>query len=133
MPIIEFDQDDIDGSKIVTPSWYRVKVTETSEKVAKSGTSTNYYMKGVIVKNADNGSTEFAGVPTPRNWLFNSQVRSQAVLFVEAVSKTKMKAGDRVELSATIGKELDIFFDNGTYNNQLQNQINHKYRPCKDA
>lgn len=129
--MIEFTEKDILRSKIVTPGWYRVRVVATGEKVAKSGVSVNHMMEGVIIKHADTGATEFAGVPTPANWMFNSQAIGQAVGFVEAVAKQKVTPGMRVNLEDTVGKELDIFFDNGTYNNQIQNQINHKYRPAK--
>ncbi|MGA8764738.1 MAG: hypothetical protein WB562_17850, partial [Candidatus Sulfotelmatobacter sp.] len=66
---VEFSQKDVDRAKIVKPDWYRVRITGINSKISKNGDSTNFFMEGSILKNADNGSEEFAGVPTPGGWL----------------------------------------------------------------
>lgn len=131
--MIEISQEDINRGTIVEPAWYRVRVTDYRTEIAKSGKSTNHKMAGVIIKNADTGDTKYAGVPTPMNWMFNSEALGFAVGYLSAVQGgVDIKPG-RFDLAGTVGKELDIYFDNGTYNNQLQNQINHKYRPVREG
>ena len=131
MPMISITQRDILRNKIVTPAWYRVRVDDAGEKTAKSGTSQNYPMEGTILFNADNGSTEFAGVPTPVNWMFNEKAIGFAVDFLKACGAEVSTTGGRFELGDSVGKEIDIFFDNGVYEGKIQNQINHKYRAPK--
>jgi hypothetical protein len=127
MPIITFSEKDILRGKIVSPAWYRVRIDSSGENLAKSGTSTNYPMEGTILFNADNGSKDFAGVPTPSSWLFNSGAIGFMVGFFAALG-VEIKPGTRVDLNATVGKEIDIFMENDTYEGRLVNKINHKYR-----
>ena len=131
-PIIEFNERDILRSKIVTPAWYRVRIENVGEKPSNDGQSINWPIEGTIICNADNGSKEFSGVPTPENWMFNSKAKGFATGFLESFG-ADIKAGSRFELNNTIGKELDVFIENGTYNGRVQNQINHKYRVAKSA
>ncbi len=131
MAIIEISERDIKMGTIVTPAWYRVKIEGVGEAPAKEspkGPSTNYPVEGVIVKNADDGSMEFAG--TPINWNFNSKAIGFAIPFLKAFG-VDVQAG-RIDLAAAEGKELDVFIENDTYNNRLKNQVNHKYRTPKD-
>lgn len=132
MPIINITPRDILRAKIVTPAWYRVKIEDLGQKTAKSGTSQNYPVEGTIMFNADNGSKEFAGVPTPASWLFNDGAISFAVPFLEACgANVDPSTGGRFDLSDAVGKEIDVFIENDTYEGRTVNKINHKYRKPK--
>jgi hypothetical protein len=131
MPMIEITERDILRGKIVTPGWYRVRVDTVGEAPAKDqtkGPSTNYPVEGTIIKNADDGSTEFAGVPL--DWNFNSKATGFTIPFLSAFG-VEVKPG-RVDLKAAEGRELDVFVENDTYNNRLVNRVNHKYRAPKE-
>lgn len=132
MPMINITERDIKRGTIVEPAWYRVKVEDVNEKTAKSGNSQNYVMEGVILMNADNGSEQFAGTPTPNGWLFNEGAIGFAVGFLKACGANVSGKGGRFELSDSIGKELDIFIENGTWEGRTVNKINHKYRPVEN-
>jgi hypothetical protein len=129
MPMIEFDQKSLLRGKIVTPAWYRVRIESAGTKPSKDGGSTNYPIEGVIINNADDGSTEFAGVPI--DWNFNSKAIGFAVGFLTAFGMTP-EVGKRYELSQAVGKELEIFVANGMYNNNPKNEVTHKYRQLRE-
>lgn len=128
MPIINITERDIKRGTIVEPSWYRVRVDEVGEKTAKSGTSQNFPIEGTILFNADNGSTQYAGTPTPNGWLFNEGAIGFAVPFLKACGAEVGNSGGRFELQDAVGKELDVYIENGTWEGRTVNKINHKYR-----
>ena len=128
MPIVNITQRDLLRGRIVTPDWYRVRVDEIGEKTAKSGTSQNYPVEGTILFNATTGSKEFANVPTPNGWLFNEQAMGFAVGFLEACGAAVPATGGRFELGDAVGKEIDVYIENGTWDGRTVNKINHKYR-----
>ena len=125
MPIIQFAQKDLKRGIIVTPAWYRIKIDTTGEKLAKAGDSTNYIMEATIIRNADNGEEEFAGVPI--DWNFNSKAIGFATGFLLAFGITPV-AGKRFELNDAAGKTLDVFVENGQYRGRVKNSVEHKYR-----
>ncbi len=130
MPIIEFTQKDILRGTILDPSWYRVKIDETGEKLSKAGDSTNYLMSGTVIRNADNGDEgndkkHIAGVPI--DWNFNSKAIGFMVGFFEALGQT-VEEGKRFDLDATVGEVIDIFIENDNYEGRTINRVNHKYR-----
>jgi hypothetical protein len=129
MPIITVTDKDILRGKVVTPGWYRVKVDAVGEALASSGKTTNYPVEGTIVKNSDDGSTDFAGVPTPPTWMFNSGYISKAEGFIVSLGG-QWNAG-RIDLGAAAGKEIDVFIENELYQGSMVNRINHKYRPVR--
>ena len=129
MPLIQFQQKDLLRGKIVEPAWYRVKIIATGEKPSKDGGSTNYPMEGIIVCNAEDGNTEFAGVPL--DWNFNSRALGFAVGFLKSLGMD-VSSGTRYDLSAAAGKEIDVFVENDMYEGRMVNRVNHKYRPAKD-
>jgi len=125
MPIISFSEKDLLRGKIVEPAWYRVRVDNIGESPSKDGGSTNYPVEGVIIRNADTGGEEFAGVPI--EWNFNSKAIGFAVGFLQAFG-VEVKPNVRVELRAAEGKEIDVFIENDTWQGRMKNQVNHKYR-----
>ncbi len=135
MPRIEFSQQDILRNKIVTPGWYRVRVDNVGTKPSTSGnpeTTTIWPIEGTIIKNADNDSVEFAGVPAPAGWNFNDNPRARGFMigFFESLG-AKVTPGATLELKAAEGKELEVFIENDTYEGRIVNRINHKYRPLR--
>lgn len=129
MPIVTFSDRDLLRGKIVTPAWYRVKIEAVGEKPSSDNKSTNYPVEATIIRNSDDGSVEFANVPL--EWNFNSKAIGFAVGFLEAFG-VDVKAGQRIELSSAVGRELDVFVENDTYQNRPVNRVNHKYRPARD-
>lgn len=128
MPIIEFNEDDFLRGKIVEPAWYIVTIMTVGEAPSKDGGSTNYPVDGTIVKNADNGSEDFKGVPI--SWNFNSKVRSFMTGFLASLG-VDVKPGMRVELSNAVGKQVEMFIETGEWQGRLKNQVNHKYRAVR--
>lgn len=128
MPIITFSDRDLLRGKPVDPAWYVVNIDNVGEAPSKDGGSTNYPVEATIVKNADNGSTEFAGVPI--DWNFNSKAISFARGFLESFGQD-LKSGARYELASAIGKQLEVFVENDTWQGRIVNRVNHKYRPLR--
>lgn len=129
MPIIGFTDRDLLRGKVVTPAWYRLKIDAVGEKPSADGGSTNYPVEATVIKNADDGTTEFAGVPI--DWNFNSKAIGFAVGFLQSLG-VEVQAGKRYDLSAAAGKELDVYVENDTYQGRIMNRVNHKYRAPRE-
>ena len=130
MPIIQFGKRDLLRGKIVEPAWYVVSIEDIGEGPSKDGGSTNYPVQGTIVKNADNGSEEFAGVPL--DWNFNSKAIGFAVGFLQSFG-VEPTEGKRFELANAVGKQLEVFVETGMWNNRPKNEVNHKYRVLRSV
>lgn len=128
MPIISFTKKDMLRGVNVTPAWYRVRIDSVGEAPSKDGGSTNYPVEGTIIKNADDGSEEFAGVPL--DWNFNSKAIGFARGFLESFG-VQLEEGKRFELKNAEGKEIDIFVEHGEWQGRVTNRVNHKYRPVR--
>jgi hypothetical protein len=128
--MLDFSDRDLLRGKIVTPAWYLVRIDAVGEKPSKDGGSTNYPVEGVIIKDADSGSEEFANVPL--DWNFNSKAKGFAVGYFAAFGVTP-ESGKRYDLSATAGKFLEVFVENGLYEGRTVNRVEHKYRPAREA
>jgi len=128
VPIISFNDRDLLRGKVVEPAWYVVTINSVGEAPSKDGGSTNYPVEGVIVKNADNGSEDFANVPL--DWNFNSKAISFAAGFLMALG-VDVRSGARFELSNAVGKQMEIFVENGEWQGRILNRVNHKYRPLR--
>ena len=129
MPLVDFSDEDLLRGKIVTPAWYRMRIKEINEALSKDQKSTNWLTEGIIVRNADDGSEEFANVPIV--WNFNSKARGFLVGFLSALGIT-VEAGKRYDLSKLAGMELDVFVENELYENRMVNRVNHKYRAVQE-
>ena len=132
MPMISFSEDDLLRSKIVTPGWYEVLVTHVGTKPAKGDnpeTTTIWPIDGKIIKNAENGSTEFSGVPTPAGWNFNDNPKAKGFIvgFLTCLG-AEIKPGVKIELAAAEGKRLLVFIANDQYEGRMVNRINHQYK-----
>ena len=124
-PIISFSEKDLLRGKVITPAWYRVRIDAVGEKLAKNGESTNYPVEATILFNADDGSKDFTN--TPLDWNFNSKALGFTRGYLEACGITA-QANTRYDLSATAGKEIDVFVENDLYDGRTVNRVNHKYR-----
>lgn len=128
MPIISFSERDLMRGKVVEPAWYVVVINNIGEAPSKDGGSTNYPVEGTIVKNADNGADDFAGVPL--DWNFNNKAIGFAVGFLSAFG-VDVKAGARFDLASAVGKQIEVFVENDTWQGRMVNRVNHKYRPLR--
>jgi hypothetical protein len=124
-PVVGFDEKDFLRGKIVQPAWYRMRIDEINEKPSANGESTNYPVEGTIIRNSQDNSEDYAGVPI--FWNFNSKARGFIIGFLQALG-VDVKPGQRIELSAAVGKEIDVYVENKTYEGRLLNAVNHKYR-----
>lgn len=127
MPIVDFTESDLLRNKILTPGWYRVHIETVGEWTpSKDGNSQNIPVAGIVKFNADDGSTEFAGVPL--EWLFNSNPKVRG--FIEAFLRglgQDVQPG-RYELGAAAGKDVEMFVKNGEYMGRMKNEVAHQYR-----
>lgn len=123
--LIEFSNEDILRGKLVEPAWYRMKIGPTKTSLSKDGGSTNYEVEMTILRNADNGSTEYADVPVSAR--FNSKAKGFMVGFFAALG-IEVGPGRPFNLGASEGKEIDTFIERNEYEGKLSNKINHKYR-----
>ena len=102
-----------------------MRIESVGEAPSKDGGSTNYPVEGTIIRHADSGSEEFAGVPV--DWNFNSKAISFAAGFLKAFGED-VKSGVRFNLNAAEGQLLDVFVENDTWQGRTINRVNHKYR-----
>jgi hypothetical protein len=128
MPIVTFSERDLMRGKVVEPAWYLVNIDNIGEAPSKDGGSTNYPVEGSILKNADNDSEEFKGVPL--DWNFNSKAIGFAVGFLQAFG-VDVKSGARFDLANAVGRQVEIFVENGEWQGRIVNRVNHKYRPAR--
>lgn len=132
MPVVQFTERDLLRGKVIDPSWYRVRIDSVGEAPARAsekGPSTNYPVEGTILFNGDTGDTKFAGVPL--DWNFNSKAIGFAVGFLKCFG-VDVKAGQRFDLAAAAGKEIDVHVENGEYQGRIVNRVNHEYRPIRE-
>ena len=125
MPMIQFSDRDLLRGKIVEPAWYLVTIQNIGEAPSKDGGSTNYPVEASIIKNAETGDEAFAGVPL--DWNFNSKAIGFAVGFLSAFG-VDVKAGQRFDLANAVGRNVEVFVENDTWQGRMVNRVNHKYR-----
>jgi len=126
--MIQFSDRDLLRGKILEPAWYVVTIQNVGETPSKDGGSTNFPVEGIVVKNADTGSEEFAGFPL--DWNFNSKAIGFAVGFLSAFG-VDVKAGARFDLANAVGRQLEVFVENGEWQGRIVNRVNHKYRALR--
>lgn len=129
-PIIQFTDRDLLRGKVVEPAWYVVHIDNIGEAPSKDGGSTNYPVEGTIIKNADTGSEDFSKVPL--DWNFNSKAIGFATGFLSCFG-VDVKSGARYELANAVGKDIEVFVENGEWNGRMVNRVNHKYRTLRGA
>jgi hypothetical protein len=125
---VSFNDDDLKRGELIEPGWYTVQIETVEGSLAKNGQSTNYLVKGKIIRNGDNGDEKYAGYPVPY-WNFNSKAMGFAQGYFKALLNIdKLEAGVRYDLAAGEGKMLDIFIENKEYEGSMRNGVKHLYR-----
>lgn len=130
MPVVQFSDKDLLRGKTVAPAWYRVHIDSLGEAPSKDGGSTNYPVEATIKFNSDNGSDEFVNVPL--DWNFNSKAIGFAVGFLQAFG-VEVSSGKRFDLGSAVGKDVDVYVENDTFQGRLVNRVNHKYRAPREV
>jgi len=128
VPKIKFSAKDLMRGKIVEPAWYVIHIDNVGEAPSKDGGSTNYPVEGTIMRNADTGDEAFKGVPV--EWNFNSKALGFANGFLAAFG-VDVQEDKYYELASAIGKDLEVFVENGEWQGRMKNQVNHKYRALR--
>ena len=128
MTVISFSDSDLLRNKVVEPAWYVLDIQgHRTWTPTKDGQSNNCHMECVIVKNADNGSDDYAGVPIELQ--FNDKPRARS--FIEGFLRglgIDIQSNTRYDLNNAVGQKIEAFIENDTYNGRLVNRCNHKYR-----
>lgn len=125
---VSFNDDELKRGELIEPGWYTVTIEDVEEKLSKDQRSTNYLMKGKIVRNGDNGDEKFAGYPVPY-WNFNSKAMGFSQGYFKALlGVEKLEVGVRYDLAAGKGKNLDVFIENKEVDGTMRNGVKHLYR-----
>ena len=128
MTMISFSDSDILRNKIVEPGWYVLNIEgHRTWSPTKDGQSNNCHMETVIEKNSDNGSTDFSGVPIELQ--FNDKPKARG--FIEGFLRglgVDIQSNTRYDLNSAVGKKIEAYIENDTYNGRIVNRCNHKYR-----
>jgi hypothetical protein len=131
MAIFTFSDSDLLRNKIVEPAWYTLDIQAHRDWTpTKDGQSNNCHYECVIVKNSDNGDESFTGVPIELQ--FNDKPRAAG--FIEAFLRglgVDIVSKARYDGNSAVGKKIDAFIENDTYNGRLINRCNHKYRQVR--
>lgn len=127
MSVIKFSTKDFLRAKIVTPSNYLVNIISVKESMSKDGQSKNYIIDDAeIIRDADSGDTEFAGVPTPW-WSFNSKRPEFMIPFYAALG-VNLQENPNVEWKAVEGHKIVVFIGNKELDGRLGNEVKGSYR-----
>ena len=131
MAIFTFSESDLLRNKIVEPGWYVLDIQAHRDWTpTKAGDSNNCHYETVIEKNADNGSTDFAGIPI--ELMFNDKPKARG--FIEGFLRglgVDIQYGARYDGNAAVGKKVEAFVENETYEGRIRNRVNHKYRQVR--
>lgn len=133
MTVISFSDSDLLRNRVVEPAWYVLDIQEhRTWSPTKDGQSNNCHFETVILKNADNGSDDYSGVPITLQ--FNDKPKARG--FIEGFLRglgVEVSANTRYDLNSAVGKKIEAFVENDTYNGRLINRVNHKYRVVREG
>lgn len=126
--MIDFTDDDLLRSKVLNPGWYLLELGDYEESLSQAGDSTNMVFKdSKVIRNAEDGSTDFAGVPVRVS--FNTKAKGFVVGFLRAFG-IEVKKGERYDLGAMSGKQIIAFIGNREYQGNMQNNVEGKFKPA---
>lgn len=126
--LVSFSNEDLKRGELIEPGWYTVNIEQVDEKLSAKGNSTNYVVKGKIVRHGDTGDTTFAGYPIPY-WNFNSLAPGFMIGYFKALlGVDKLEADQRYDVKAGEGKQIDIFIENKEYNGAMVNGVKQNFR-----
>lgn len=124
--MLDFSNDDLLRSQIVIPGWYLIELGEYEEKLSSAGDSTNMVFRDCkIIRNAEDGSDQFAGVPVFVR--FNTKAKGFIVGFLRAFG-IEPRSGERYDLSAFSGRQIIAFIGNSEYQGNMQNNVESKFK-----
>lgn len=137
---VEFSERDLARGRLLPPAWYHMKIDSVSAKPSKDAKSTNFVVEGTVIRNADDGSTEAkvgdeivqtAGAIV--TWNFNSKAPGFMQGFFKAFMdpSEKITPGERYDLESTVGRELEVYVENGEWQGNIVNRVQHKYRALR--
>lgn len=125
--MLEFEKDDLLRGKTVEPGWYVMEVGLLNSSLSSKGDSTNYvYQNSKIIRNAENGSVDFQDVPVDIR--FNSKAKGFFVGFINAITGSELKPGDRVDENALSGKKVIAHIINDTYEGRIVNKCDGMFK-----
>jgi hypothetical protein len=126
--IFEFTKKDLVSGKVYEPAWYRVRIDETTTEPSKDGGSTNHWINGTILFNADDGDRKYEDHPI--RWSFNSKWMAPARGFFVALGTPEedIVVGKRFSFTPAVGKELDVYIENVLFDGRQNNKVNGKFR-----
>jgi len=128
-PVWQFSDRDMNRNKVVTPAWYRLRIDSIGEAPSSDGKSINFPVEATIIRNADTGDDTFKNVPI--DWNFNSKAMGFGVTFLASFG-VDVTANKRFDPTAAVGKEIEVFVENDTWQGRVINRVNHKYRPVTE-
>lgn len=105
---ITFSNDDLKKNTVVPPAWYKVHIISATDSASRDGNSINTWLVGEIICSSDTGSTEFAGVPTPKFWMFNSKATFRLLPLLDALG-IKPKKDEKFDTAFLNDKIVDVF------------------------
>lgn len=133
--IFTLSKKDVMGGKVYEPAWYRVRIDDYSNGPSKNleNPSTNHTYQGTILFNADTGDKKYEDHPL--TWMFNSRAMgfTKGFLIALGVPEESITPDSRFDFKNALGKEIDIYVENDTYEGRLVNRVNHKYRAPRAA
>lgn len=132
MPFVEFNESDLLRNKLVVPAWYRVSFDSVGEwKPSKNATSNNLEIEATIIKNADNGDEEFTGVPVTFRMNDHPKMKPSLETLLKCTMGETIEKG-RYAIEAVVGKEVEVFIANKTWEGRVSNDVTMKYRPVSE-
>lgn len=141
MPLVGFTKRELLRDKLVNPAWYLVLIETIGEwTLSKDKGSQNMIVEGTIIKNADDGTTEFKDVPIGGMgaWNFNTKAMGFALGLVKAVAKQlginpeEIDDKTRIEFKHLEGKLVEVYVDNDQFEGRMKNKVTHKYREPRE-
>ena len=133
MTMVSFSDSDLLRNKIVEPAWYLLDIhAHRTWSPTKDGQSNNCHIECTIMKNADNGADDFVGVPIEFSSTISLRLRDSLKDSCVALVWTS-SANARYTLESAVGKKIEAFIENDTYNGRLINRCNHKYRMLRES
>jgi len=131
----QLSKKDIMGGKVYEPAWYRVRIDEYAKGPSKNleKPSTNYTYQCTILFDADSGDAKWA--EHPLTILFNSGALgfTKGFLVALGIPEEAITTDARFDFKQAVGKEIDVYVENDTYQGRLVNKVNHKYRAPRAA
>lgn len=141
MPLVGYTKRELLRDKLVNPAWYLVLIETIGEwTLSKDKGSQNMVVEGTIIKNADDGTTEFKDVPIGGmgSWNFNTKAMGFSLGLVKATAKQlginpeEIDEKTRIEFKHLEGKLVEVFVDNDQFEGRMKNKVTHKYREPRE-